>query len=104
MFPTTAYAQQVTSTSTSTQPSNTSQPSNATDNGLLAGQKNNRLQVVIPIVAGVVILAIAAMMIFIKCAANRQSSKRGRKRGRKRGEAGELGMDGEGFEYEGVPA
>lgn len=86
------------STTTSSPSSKTSSTEAATTS-LPGGSTNSRLQVVIPIVGGVVVLAIVAILIFIKCAANRQNSRRGRKR-RKMGAEQEGGA----LEYEGVPA
>lgn len=50
-------------------------------------------QVIAPTVAGVIIFVLAALTLFVKCAANRQSSKRRRRR---KGE--------DGWDYEGVPS
>lgn len=52
---------------------------------------NNRAQIYVPTVAGVIILVITALLIVVKCGANRAHSKRKRK--------GENGWD-----YEGVPS
>lgn len=54
---------------------------------------NEEQQVVVPTVAGVVVFVLAVLTVFVKCAANRQSSRR---KGRRRGE--------EGWDYEGVPS
>lgn len=48
--------------------------------------------VVVPTVAGVIVLTLAVLLIFVKCAGNRQTSKKRRRRG-----------EG-GWEYEGVPS
>jgi hypothetical protein len=55
---------------------------------------NTRLQIVIPVVAAVIVLAIAGLLIFVKCAANRQNYRRRKKRR----------SPGDFDEYEGVPA
>jgi hypothetical protein len=86
-------------TITTSSPSSKTSSADAATTSLPGGSTNSRLQVVIPVVAGVVVLAVVAMMIFIKCASNRQSSRRGRKR-RKRGAE----LEGGAPEYEGVPA
>ncbi|KAK5112212.1 hypothetical protein LTR62_004373 [Meristemomyces frigidus] len=49
-------------------------------------------KVIVPTVAGVIVFVLAALTIFVKCAANRRSSKRGRQRA------------GDGWDYEGVPS
>ncbi|KAK8172878.1 hypothetical protein BKA80DRAFT_26932 [Phyllosticta citrichinensis] len=52
----------------------------------------NRL-VVVPTVAAIIVFILAALTIFIKCAANRRTSRRGRRR-----------KGSEGWDYEGVPS
>lgn len=49
-------------------------------------------RIVVPIIAGLIIFALTALMILVKCAGNRQNSKRRRRRG------------SDGWDYEGVPA
>jgi len=53
-----------------------------------------RRTVIVPTVAAVIVFVIAALTLFVKCAANRQNSRRGRRRRR--------GADG--WDYEGVPS
>lgn len=53
-----------------------------------------RRTVVIPTVAAVIVFVIAALTLFVKCAANRQNSRRGRRRRRA----------ADGWDYEGVPS
>lgn len=53
---------------------------------------NRERIVIVPTVAGIVVFVLAALTVFIKCASNRQNTKRRRKR-----------MD-DGWEYEGVPS
>ena len=54
---------------------------------------DRRRQVIVPTVAAVIVLFLGVLTMFVKCAANRQSSKRRRKR---KGEGG--------WDYEGVPS
>jgi hypothetical protein len=49
--------------------------------------------VVVPTVAAIIVFVIAALTLFVKCAANRQENKRGRRR-----------RNVGGWEYEGVPS
>lgn len=49
-------------------------------------------QIVVPVVAAVIVFVLALLTIFVKCAANRQSSRRKRRRGTG------------GWDYEGVPS
>jgi hypothetical protein len=49
--------------------------------------------VIVPTVAGIIVLVITALTIFTKCAANRQNTKRKRRR-----------RAGDGWDYEGVPS
>jgi hypothetical protein len=49
-------------------------------------------QVIVPIVAAVIVFVLAALTVFVKCAANRRRSKRRRRRG------------DDGWDYEGVPS
>lgn len=49
-------------------------------------------QILIPTIAGVVVLVLAVLLVIIKCGANRAHSRRRRKRG------------GDGWDYEGVPS
>lgn len=58
------------------------------------GGPSTSRQIVIPIVAAVIVLVIAALFLFVKCAANRSNTRRGRRR---------KGRDDHG-EYEGVPS
>jgi hypothetical protein len=53
-----------------------------------------RRAVIVPTVAAVIVFLIAALTVFIKCAANRQKSRRGRRRRRA----------DDGWDYEGVPS
>jgi hypothetical protein len=55
-------------------------------------QKDETRQVIVPTVAGIIVLVIAGLTIFVKCAANRQNSKRKRRR------------SNEAYDYEGVPS
>lgn len=57
----------------------------------IKGQSHER-EVLVPTIAAIVVFVLAALTIFVKCAANRQQSKRRRRRG-----------DG-GWDYEGVPS
>jgi hypothetical protein len=52
----------------------------------------NETQVVIPTVAAIIVFVLAALTVFVKCAANRQRTKRHRRRGE------------DGWDYEGVPS
>ncbi|KAI7587362.1 hypothetical protein KC343_g17560, partial [Hortaea werneckii] len=49
-------------------------------------------QVVVPTVAAVIVFVCAVLTIFVKCAANRQNTKRRKRRGE------------DGWDYEGVPS
>ena len=55
-------------------------------------QGRDERQVIIPTVAAVIVFVLAALTVFIKCAANRQRTKRRRRRG------------DDGWDYEGVPS
>lgn len=59
---------------------------------LEANQDQNRL-VIIPTVAAVIVFVLAVLTVFVKCAGNRQSSRKTRRRRMQ-----------EGWEYEGVPS
>lgn len=48
--------------------------------------------IIVPVVAAVVVFVLAALTVFVKCASNRQNTKRRRKRG------------DDGWDYEGVPS
>lgn len=54
--------------------------------------KNNDREIIVPTVAAVLVFVVAALTVFIKCAANRQRTKRARRRG------------SDGWDYEGVPS
>ncbi|KAI9655556.1 MAG: hypothetical protein M1821_005349 [Bathelium mastoideum] len=60
---------------------------------LPSGDADRRRQVIVPTVAGVIVLFLGLLTMFVKCAANRQSSRRRRRR---KGEGG--------WDYEGVPS
>ena len=55
-------------------------------------QTSHDRKVIIPTVAAVIVFVLAALTVFVKCAANRQRSKRRRRRG------------DDGWDYEGVPS
>ncbi|KAK5131020.1 hypothetical protein LTR08_001370 [Meristemomyces frigidus] len=58
----------------------------------LPQRSDQERQVVVPTVAAVVVFVLAALTVFVKCAANRQNSRRKRRR------------RDEGWDYEGVPS
>ena len=55
---------------------------------------NRGRTVVVPVVAAIIVFVIAALTVFVKCAANRQDTKRGKRRRRA----------DDGWDYEGVPS
>jgi hypothetical protein len=56
------------------------------------GSNNRTKELVVPTVAGAIILLVTVLTLLAKCAGNRQNSKRRRRRGN------------DGWDYEGVPA
>ncbi|KAF2137158.1 uncharacterized protein K452DRAFT_302193 [Aplosporella prunicola CBS 121167] len=57
------------------------------------GEEAESRLVIVPTVAAVIVFVLAALTVFVKCAANRQTSRRGRRR-----------KGDEGWDYEGVPS
>ena len=55
-------------------------------------QMGSERQIIVPTVAAVIVFVLAALTVFVKCASNRQRSKRRRRRG------------DDGWDYEGVPS